>query len=170
MILKLIGVILTVFASGLISFQIAANYIKEIKQVKKLIYVLTYMESELTYRRTPLPELFLKLSINRPGVLGSVFEKTGKLLEAKLNSSVESCIGVAIDEVEGVSKSAVIVLNQLAANLGKFDVEGQVNGIRSVAEESRSILKSLEENKTEKLRGIKTLGVCAGAAVAILLI
>lgn len=170
MIVKILGVVLTVASCGILGIQIAASYIKEIKQFKSLIYVLEYMESELTYRRIPLPDICRMIGSMNIGLIGKIFAKVATLLDAKTSSSVVSCMQIALLDVDGVSRNLTPVMKQLGCNLGKFDVDGQIVGIRSVKEECRSILKSLETNQTEKMRSIKTLGVCAGAAVAILLV
>ena len=128
------------------------------------------MENELSYRKTPLPELFENLSTMNIGLTGKVFEKTGQLLDNQISSTAGDCLNIALSETEGLFNTALILLKQLADNLGKFDVEGQISGIHSVKEECESVLKVLETNKSEKIRSIKILCVCAGAAVAILLI
>ena len=170
MMLKLFGVILTVASCGVLGFQIAASYIKEIKQLKSLIYVLEYMENELTYRKIPLPDLCRMVSSMNVGVVGKFFDKTATILDSKISSTVESCVQISLSEVDGISKMLDSVLRQLGNTLGKFDIDGQVTGIRSVKEECRSLMKTLEFNQKEKIRSIRTLGVCAGAAVAILLV
>ena len=46
MILKILGVVLTIASCGVLSIQIARSYANEIKQFKSLIYVLEYMEND----------------------------------------------------------------------------------------------------------------------------
>ena len=61
MILKWIGVALVVAGCGSVGFKISANHRKEEKALRQLIGILDYMECELQYRLTPLPELWQKL-------------------------------------------------------------------------------------------------------------
>ncbi len=170
MMLKVLGVALTVVSCGIVGFQIASTYLNEISQFKQLIRALEFMENELLYRRTPLPDLCRRVSGDATGKITHIFDKLASILDTQVSSNVEQCMHIALSETEGLSKEFTSVMKQLGNNLGKYDIEGQINGIRSVKDECGSVLKSLENNQSERVRSIKTLGLCAGAAVAILLI
>ena len=72
-------------------------------------------------------------------------------------------VGIQPDRVKNV-------LLKIGKILGKFDIDGQIKGIETVKEECIAILKSLSEHQRERSRSIKTIGICAGVAIAILLI
>jgi len=54
--------------------------------------------------------------------------------------------------------------------LGRFDLPGQLEGIQAVRKRCEESLESIRKNRNERLRSYQTLGVCAGAALAIILI
>ena len=56
----------------------------------------------------------------------------------------------------------------LGASLGRFDLQGQLQGIESVRAQCRKDLAELEDNRDQRLRSYQTLGLCAGCALAIL--
>ena len=170
MILKILGVALTIISSSAIGFEIASAYLKEIKQCKQLISALEYVENELTYRHSPLPELFCMFSSRDSGPIGKVLVRTGEMLNEQISASVNDCMNIAITEAEGLSDKLVNVLKQLGNDLGKFDIDGQLNCISAVKVSCELLLKSISTKQTEKVRSMKTIGICAGAAVAILLI
>jgi hypothetical protein len=62
------------------------------------------------------------------------------------------------------------VLRELGQSLGRFDLNGQLLGIAAVRNTCRSKLQQFEKNKEVRLRSYQTLGLCAGAALAILFI
>ena len=62
------------------------------------------------------------------------------------------------------------VMTELGDHLGRFDLQGQINGLEHCREHCVSKLKLLSDNKEKRLRSYQTLGLCAGAAIAILLV
>ena len=54
------------------------------------------------------------------------------------------------------------------AYLGRFDLPGQKQGLEEVREACRMELEALGKNRETRLRSYGTLGLCAGAALAIL--
>ena len=62
------------------------------------------------------------------------------------------------------------LLRNLGRSLGRFDLEGQLRGIDAVRHETLEALEKLTHDQDERLRSYQTLGLCAGAALAILLL
>ena len=61
-------------------------------------------------------------------------------------------------------------LRQLGMSLGRFDLEGQLQGLEAVRRQCRQDLAALEENSGQRLRNYQTLALCAGAGLAILFV
>ena len=61
-------------------------------------------------------------------------------------------------------------LELLGRSLGRFDLEGQLRGLESVRQVCRHGLETLAQNSAIRNRSYQTLGLCAGAALAILFI
>jgi len=49
-------------------------------------------------------------------------------------------------------------------------MEGQLKGLESVRQECRRQVETLSYNRDARLRSYQTLGLCAGAALAILFV
>ena len=60
-------------------------------------------------------------------------------------------------------------LQNLGNSLGRFDLSGQLKGLEGVRQECRGKLTRLMGNQEVRLRSYQTLGLCAGAALVILL-
>lgn len=58
----------------------------------------------------------------------------------------------------------------LGRTIGRFDMEGQLKGLESVRQECRRQVETLSYNRDTRLRSYQTLGLCAGAALAILFV
>jgi hypothetical protein len=54
--------------------------------------------------------------------------------------------------------------------MGRFDLEGQLNGLEAVRTRCRDWLDELISGREVRLRNYQTLGLCAGAALVILFI
>ena len=62
------------------------------------------------------------------------------------------------------------IILHFGKTLGRFDIEGQVQSLEYSIEECNRKLAEMDCNKEMKLRNYKTLGLCAGAALAILFV
>ena len=54
--------------------------------------------------------------------------------------------------------------------MGRYDLEGQLQGIQTVKMECHGYLDELERHRAERLRSYQTLGLCAGAALVIIFV
>ena len=62
------------------------------------------------------------------------------------------------------------LLMSLGQSLGRFDLEGQLKGLAFVQEQCRNTLICLKSEQATRNRSFRVLGLCAGIALAILLI
>lgn len=170
MILKLIGAVFVLAGCGGIGFRIAANHRFEEKNLRQLIGILDYMECELQYRLTPLPELCRGASREFSGLLGSVFYELSTEMDAQISSDLEQCMSVALTKKGKLPPLTQEKLLLLGKTIGRFDMEGQIKGLEAVRQECRRQAEALAFNRDARLRSYQTLGLCAGAALAILFV
>jgi len=81
-----------------------------------------------------------------------------------------SCMMAAIQrtgEIPGRIRRLLVLLGQ---TLGQFDLDGQLLGIQTVRRRCEESLESIRKNRDERLRSYRTLGICAGAALTIILL
>lgn len=170
MILKLIGAVFVVVGCGGIGFRIAANHRFEEINLRQLIGVLDYMECELQYRMTPLPELCRQASKEFSGLVGSVFQELSVEIDAQNSTDLEMCMSVVLEKVRKLPPLTREELLSLGRSIGRFDLEGQLKGFEAVRQECRRQVETLSYNRDARLRSYQTLGICAGAALAILFV
>ena len=75
-----------------------------------------------------------------------------------------------MDRQPGIPGRLRRLIYQLGKSLGRFDLPGQLKGIAAAKESCKRELRELERNREQRLRSYRTLGLCAGAALAVLLI
>ena len=167
--IRLTGTVLIVAGCMGFGYSLGAAHRTEEKLIRNLRTALQEMQWELNYRMTQLPELCDIASVAAGGQVGDLL----KTLAGKLHRR----------EVEDISGTVNALLNQrlfprrvrrnlrqLGASLGRFDLEGQLQGLEAVRQQCCADLKELEESREQRLRCYQTLAVCGGIALAILLI
>ena len=168
--IRIIGAIFIVLSCGSCGFMIAANYHKEERLLRQLQGALDFMQCELQYRLTPLPDLCRSAAANSSGLMRNIFLSLSRALEDQLTPNVEICMRNVLSAINDIPIKSRQTLDLLGKSLGRFDVEGQIRGLESVRQECRRHIAALQENKAIRNRSYQTLGVCAGAALAILFI
>ncbi len=166
---RLIGVCFVVVACGLLGFKFASDLRFEMKALRDLIDILNYMEWELHFRLTPLPQL-CRASAEHSRVLKRIFLCFAQELESQISPDTVRCMEAAIHQYADLSQPVRPYLLEFGSSCGKFDLEGQLSGIDAVRRKCAQNLESLEKDKDIRVRNYQTLGLCAGAALAILLL
>ncbi len=168
--LRVIGAICIVIACSAFGAALIASYKREVQSLRQLINMLDFMECELQYRLTPLPQLVCETAREAKGVLRMVFVQFARELEDQVSPDVSCCMQSAVGAQNDIPPITAECLIALGSSLGRFDLQGQLNGLDGIRQMCRSKLSRLEHNKDARLRTYQTLCVCAGAALAILLI
>lgn len=170
MYLKSIGAALIIAGCGGFGLKLAADHRKEERTLRQLIAALDYMECELQYRLTALPELCRQAARECGGALRDFFAALARELDDRLSPDAESCMRAALGKAQGLPPSARTCLRVLGSSLGRFDLPGQLKGLDAARAACRRSLAALSENRDVRLRSYQTLSLCAGAALAILLL
>lgn len=168
--IKWIGALLVMAGCGSVGFTMAAAYKREEWSLRSLIAALDYMTCELQFRLTPLPSLCRQAGAECRGIVGNVLNNLARQLESQICPDADSCMYAALSQSENIPKETENALRLLGTSLGRFDLEGQLNGLEQVRRHCRLILEELIQNRSQRIRGYQTLGLCAGAALAILFV
>ena len=170
MIFKWIGAVLIILGSGGFGLSLAANHRREERNLQQMINGLDYMQCELQFRLTPLPDLCLQASREQKGNISAFLKVLSEELESQISPDVASCVRVAAAKSGQLPNRVRNALTLLGSSLGRFDTEGQIRGLEQVRQFCRDEIKNMNENKENRLRSYQTLSLCAGAALAILFV
>ena len=166
---KLIGAGMILLSCGGYGFSLAARIRWEERALTQLQGTLEWMICELEYRHTPLPRLCL-LASQRGGILAPVFHGLGQNLESHIAPNATQSMAQAMEHAGHLPPMTRQLLVELGRCLGKFDLSGQIMGLRSVIALCQRDLQELRKDQALRLRGYRTLGICAGAALVIILL
>lgn len=166
--LKWIGAVAVFVGCGGFGFRMAAIHRRQEKELRDLITALDVLSNELRYRLSPLPELCCQVAASLPGKVGKAFGLLHIELERQIASDASYCVNAAVHRSE-LSPVVGNLFLDLGRTLGRFDLDGQLQGIEAVRKDASAALDMLVKDKDARLRSYQTLGLCAGAALAILL-
>lgn len=145
---KWIGAILVIGGCGGFGFSVAGEAMRQERLLRQLLENLDFMESELRYRLTALPELFQLCALRSGGCLRRLFLDLAGALDAHSGSDVEQCLRTSLDKQPGIPMRLRKRIWQLGRTLGRFDLDGQLRGIESAREGCRRELRELERNRS----------------------
>ena len=137
--------------------------------LRSLKGALDFMVCELQYRLTPLPELCRLVGTEQKNPVGQTFLRLAQELNSQILPDVEYCMRSSLREVDLPKRLGEGFL-MLGQNLGRFDLQGQLKGMEMVRNFCDRELEAMGKNREERLRSYQTLGLCAGAALAILFV
>ena len=164
------GAILVGLGCTSFGFSLAASYRREAAMLRNLYGVLVHMESELTYRMTPLPMLFRSVSESCTGILSELFRQMADEMAAHTAAHASDCVNSVLWRNPALPGKLRCILLELGNTLGTFDLSGQLRGIRLCQEDCSRELDTINRHLREQIRSYRLLGCCAGAALAILLL
>ncbi len=167
---KWIGAMMIILGCGGFGFSLAAAHRREENTLRKLIGALDFMECELQYRLTPLPDLCRLAGQESTGCIREVLLKLSSELDAQIAPDVESCMSAALSAVPALPTRTREAFRSMGKTLGRFDLSGQLKGLEQVRASCRQQAEAMGVNREPRLRSYQTLGLCAGAALAILFI
>ena len=154
----------------LVGFMISAAYRREEQELRQLIRALEYMCCELQFHRSALPELCSTIGKEHNGFVGKLFENLTMELESRHEADVQACFATAAAAAGPLSRQLQGAICMLGATLGRFDLDGQLVGLRSVIAYCEQQLAMMSQGREARLRSYQTIGVCTGAALAILFV
>jgi len=161
------GAALVFLSCGGFGITLCASHRTEETMLRQLVSVLDYMQCELQYRLTPLPELCRAAGLQAKGSLRQIFLNIAGELEYRLTPDVSSCVNTAMEN-SCLPPKTQHNLRLLGNSLGRFDLEGQIKGLEAVRQQCREDIDGLTADRASRFRSYQTLSLCAGAALVIL--
>ena len=165
---KWIGAILIVAGCVGTGLSTVVTHKREEGFLKQLQNLLEFMECELQYRLTPLPQLCRMCAKEVTGVLNTVLMNLSRELEWQAAADVTGCMAAALRRSSELSPRMRRLLMALGQTLGRFDLPGQLAGLESLKASCASELKRMQLRSETDVKSSRTVWFCAGIALVIL--
>lgn len=170
MTLRLLGAGLVLLGCGGFGFSMAGAYRARERGLRQLIRALEYMECELQYLQPPLPQLCTATARILSGELKRVFQEMQAQMDQGNWVDAQACMEAVLSHHPALSPVLGQELLQLGQTLGQFDLTGQLSALRSLHQQCTQEQQRLAQEREGRLRSYETLGLCTGAALAVLLL
>ena len=167
---KLFGAVLIILGCGFFGFTVSAQVKREENSLRQLIGALDFMQCELQFHMTPLPDLCHLASQEQRNRIGRFFYHLSEELESQISPDASGCVQNALSLIPDMPQRCVKALQMLGMSMGRFDEQGQIQGLEAVRSYCREELETMAVNRDARLRSYQTLGICTGAALAILFV
>lgn len=167
---KWIGAVLIVGSCGGFGISLAVQRKREEAMLAQLCGILDNMLWELPFKLTPLPELLRHIAEKNRGSLGKLLLGLADQLDRQVLPDVLSCMEAVLSDTEPPFPRVHELLLLLGRSLGRFDLSGQLKGLSALREQCSQQLQELRADRDTRLRSYRILGLCAGAALVILLV
>ena len=166
--MKVIGLIFIVAASSSVGFGMALSIQKERNLLLQMQRALQILRNEIAFCGTPLPQAFALVAAACSGYLECVFSDAAKQMD-KHRWMTPACV---MEQVMSNHRETAVseILQELAAGLGNYDLQAQLDSICNADVRAAELLQKTEQDGKAKAKIYETLGICGGLSVAILLI
>ena len=170
--IRLLGAGLVTLAASMAGFGCASAVRTQCAQLAALIAAMDYMKSEMSARLTPLPVLFSTLGASRQKDAARFFEAAGRALATPPGCTIPVSFRRGFQSAPGLrpGQDAVQALYTLSMGLGQFELEAQLRAVETCRERLAAALLSLQAQKRARCRSYETIGICAGLALAVILL
>ncbi len=168
--IRWLGMFLIGGAAAFVGFSAALRVRQTTMQLRQLLDALEVMRCELRFTMTPLPRLCQVVVQTAHGTVKTLFTHLQGCLEN--SDSPEQAMRNAIARTKRLTLPDEILFSllELGQTLGKFDLDGQISMLEMSQKRIRLCLERYEKDQAQRCRSYQTLGLCAGAALILLMI
>lgn len=151
----------------------ARHFENRVGHIQDYITAIRILESEMTYRLDPLPEIFLRIGSSNDNLAGKLFATASRMLKETQHHDFAQFWKEAtfqVYEASSLTEADKEVIAAFGVELGQTDMENQ-RGLfaRSTSLMEVQLAEAMEEKRT-KGKMYKSLGAAIGAFIVILLI
>lgn len=168
--LKTIGILMILTASGGFGIGKAAQFYKTVRQLREFRSAIEILKCEINYTLLPLPELCTITANKLSGAPAEFWRKFGTLVQQGVNR--ERAAAQALEDARGLvlPNDAKMAILELCSALGRYDLDGENRVLQLTGHRLTSALERCDADKKAQAKSYAALGICTGIAIVILMI
>lgn len=170
--LKLIGGLLVVSASGLAGWAVARVYAKRPVELRLFIAALQVLETEITYVATPLPGALDRVAQQVELPVALFFRRVAKELDQLAGCSAREAWNRALEwyyPQSALVRNDLGILRGLGNNIGISDRDDQGKHLRLATEQLKMALVTAEELAAKNVKMWNYVGLLGGLIIVLAL-
>ncbi len=171
--LRLIGAVLVFGSCATLGLSARQELRRRVAAADAMLLALSLISSEISCRRTPIPEIIDELSQNDDPIIRSVFLGLRRRLREQSGLSLGYLWSANLrDQREriGLGQAECAALCGAANYLGRYDAAEQVAGLEQVSQRLMASRQTAEQELKNKGNLYRTCGIAAGLLVILVLI
>ena len=169
--IKLLGAALIIASAASVGIRMAHSVKMEEANLRQILKVMELMRCEIQSRLTPTKELCEMASGICRGALREVFQATAQRIELQSDGDVgEIMEAVLIRHGQSLPISCICRLRELGGVLGAYEAEAQTKALEALSGRVSASVEEIRQGRAERCRSYEVMGVCAGCALAIILL
>ena len=169
--LKLLGAALIMAGAGWCGLGAVGRLRRRVRTLEALRSALVWLEEELTFRLSPLPELLERLGRERPDPVGPFFQDVLTGLRRDPEEGLrQSWRQAMVRRLDILTEEERQILIEVGQTLGRFDAKAQGQALRQAARRLDGIRAHAQEDLKRLGRVYIALSLAAGAAVVLVLV
>lgn len=169
--IKLIGAALIITSSASVGIRLAMGVRQEEQSLRQILRVLELMCVEIRSRMTATTQLCEMAAGICSGTLSDVFTACARRMTLQEErTSGEIMETVLIRYGTRLPISCICRLRELGELLGAYEAEEQTKALEALMGRVSAGVEELRQTRRERCRSYEVMGVCAGCALAIILL
>ena len=166
---RLSGVALVLIGCTAMGFLAASHCKMKVQVLESFLRILDNIIAELSGKITPLPEL-CRSAAEDSNCFRNVLLAFADSLDSQIEPVPRACMDNVLARTNCVNKEFKLCLVDLAQILGNYDLQGQLRQLDALYRKWMGKLDDSREGVSQKIRSYRVMGICAGCALAILLV
>ncbi len=171
--LKLMGVVLVLGACSALGISARQELRRRVAAADSMLLALSLISSEVSCRRTPIPEIINELSKNDDENIKYVFSSLAHRLREQNGLSLGYLWSANLRDAGariGLGKPECGILCSAANYLGRYDADEQAAGLEHVSRLLSASREAAQQELMSKGNLYRTCGIAAGLLVILVLI
>lgn len=168
--IRVVGFILVVSGCATVGILQAASVKRTAKLYEGLRLGLIWMKNEISYSLVPLEQATGRVAQMLPSPLNALFRRLSDSIAADPGCSLAWTASGFFEFDNALPVQMQDILLDLLRMLGRQDTSSQVRVLELAEARVNAVLQQLEKDKAERCRSYKSLGFCAGLALAVILL
>jgi len=168
---KLLAAVLLIICCGALGLIKAQSYSRRVKQLGSIRDSLKILNTEISYRKDPLPVIFDRIAAACDDLAGEIFKRCCHYMGQRLD--METCWRRAVDDAcseSSLTSADKAVIYGIGSQIGRSNIKGQNEAILLTEEKLKHQIEDALKEKNSKGKMYGGLGFTIGILITALLI
>lgn len=173
MLLKFVGIVFVMSACAMFGFSMSNDYMTRLKNLEQFKKLLLLLQGEIKHNNSGINEAVKRVAEKTDNVMREFLKYVSEVFEQEqltMREAWDRGVSDVLKKRTLLDEKDLLTIKEVGINLGVTDRETQIHNIHTCMDVIDMTMNELNVTRGEKCRLYRTLGVMAGAFMAIVLI